>query len=197
MGELVETLEHQNRFLRKIIVGSGMLALVLGVGVCALAFIDSSPQQKASEIMLDTGEDFVWTKLGLEQIPFENWRDFSGDDSLFIKNLPFPGEDFTDSHFESWKAHVDGGAMIEGLMDEGYIMGAADHAKAKAVFDDYVKIPSTYSDPIVVEESLIDYRLQFATDIGSTMIGDTASKGRLVSPAGRRLREHFYRYVSE
>ena len=143
----------------------------------------------------------MWTKLGLEQIPFENWRDFSkvGDteSSLFIKNLPFPGEDFTDSHFDTWKTTVNGGARIQNLLDAGYILKGVDHQKAKEVYDDYVKIPSTYADPIMIEESLIDYRLQFAADIGSTMIGETASKGRLVSPAGRRLREHYYRFPDQ
>ena len=47
----------------------------------------------------------VWTKLGLEQIPFDKWRDFSDDDvaSLYIKNFPFPGDHFTLQHYESWK----------------------------------------------------------------------------------------------
>ena len=142
---------------------------------------------------------FVWTKLGLEQIPFENWRDFSGDSdaSLFIKNLPYPGDTFTDDHFSAWKAHIEDGARMKNLLDSGYILSGANHKQAKEVFDSYSKIPSTYAHPIMVKESLIDYRLQFATDIESKMIGDTAARGRLVSPAGRRLREHFYRFPDQ
>ena len=153
----------------------------------------------ASSDRMEVDGDFVWTKLGLEQIPFENWRDFSNDSdaSLFIKSFPFPGDSFTDFHFEAWKGSIDDGARMRNLLESGYILVGSEHKKAKQVFDSYEKIPSTYAAPIVIGESLIDYRLQFAADIGSTSIGDTAAGGRLVSPSGRRLREHHYRFPDQ
>ena len=189
-------------------LGALVLSVVLGVSIAGVAWGFVARERSYNDSMQEehvlygskSGDtDFVWTKLGLEQIPFENWRDFSGepDSTYFIKKLPFPGEDFTDTHLDTWRAHISEGARIENLLKEGFILPGEEHEKAKEVFNDYMKIPSTYANPIVIEESLIDYRLQFATDIGSTMIEDTAAKGRLVSPAGRRLREHFYRFPDQ
>ena len=59
------------------------------------------------------------------------------------------------------------------------------------------KVPTLFTDPIVLRETPIDYRMQFAADIGSNMIGESAARGRLVNPAGRRLREHFYRFPDQ
>ncbi len=183
-----------------------MVSLFLGVGIVGVSFgflAQGSSDYDSVQAFSEEAEedfDFVWTKLGLEQIPFDSWRDFSGNataSSLFIKDLPFPGEDFTASHLDAWNANVEDDANIEDLLEAGYVLHGFEHQEAVAVFEDYSKIPSTYADPIFMEESLIDYRLQFAADIGSTMIGDTAAKGRLVSPAGRRLREHFYRFPDQ
>jgi len=196
--ELV-SLRWQNSFLKALAAAFCISFAGMAIGSIVHEKSHSNSLDETIHRMTYEEEDFVWTKLGLEQISFENWRDFSGDseDSLFIKNFPFPGEDFTTSHLNAWKVHIDNGVTIQNLLNFEFIMSRKDRTKAKEIYHDYKKIPSTYSNPIVIEESLIDYRLQFAADIGSTMIGETASKGRLVSPAGRRLREHFYRFPDQ
>ena len=66
-----------------------------------------------------------------------------------------------------------------------------------AMFEGYSAVPTLFSDPIIIEQTPIDFRMQFAADIGSTAIGESAAKGRLVNPAGRRLREHCYRFPDQ
>lgn len=149
-----------------------------------------------------------WTKEGLEAIAWEDWTHFTGEQegavkpSLYIKNFPFPGDLFTDDHLTAWKQCVDSTSSVEDLIDAGYlrILGEEEEM-APSSMDDYTgqfeKVPTLFSDPMIMKESPIDYRLQFAADIGSTMIGESASRGRLVNPAGRRLREHFYRFPDQ
>ena len=152
---------------------------------------------------------YIWTKAGLEQIPWKHWRDFQQDpqqQSLYVKDFPFPGDAFTFEHFEAWIAHVlaedeDGGrssaTTFKQLLKDGVIAKSKDKMEVMKVFEDYQKVPTLFSDPMIVEESPIDYRMQYATDIGSHMIGESAARGRLVNPAGRRLREHFYRFPDQ
>ena len=207
-------LKGQNKYLKKVAMGSFILSLLLSMSVIGMAIgyvereksyensledaLDLAREHESNDMDIGLG-DFVWTKLGLEQIPFKHWKEFSEESeaSLYIKGFPFPGENFTDAHFSAWKVYVEDGARMQNLLDSGYILSGIEHQKAKEAFDAYSKIPSTYADPIVIKETLIDYRLQFATDIGSTMIEETAAGGRLVSPAGRRLREHFYRFPDQ
>ena len=144
---------------------------------------------------------FVWTKLGLEQIPWNNWRLFTEDPtspSLYIKGFPFPGEQLTDENFMAWKSTVNSNDSLESMLAHGFIVTEEDKMEAMKVYEDYSSVPTLYSDPIVLEESFIDYRLQHSADIGgSYMIGESASRGRLVNPAGRRLREHYYRFPDQ
>ena len=143
-------------------------------------------------------EIFFWTKEGLEQIPWDSWKQFSDEnlhtESLYIQGFPYPGDTFTSNHKNSWSDAI-GESSLEELVANGYITGSKE--KAEMVLADYVKVPTLFSDPIVIKETAIDYRLQYAADIGSQMIGESAAKGRLVNPAGRRLREHFYRFPDQ
>ena len=145
-------------------------------------------------------DDYVWTKAGLEAIPFEDWKLFSGDhpSSLYVKNFPFPGDNFTVQHLEAFQQSTGDATSKSNLLEKrliqdrnNFLLEAADNQEP------ITKVPSVFSDPIVIKESIIDYRLQFATDIGSNAIGESAAKGRLVNPAGRRLREHFYRFPDQ
>lgn len=138
-----------------------------------------------------TTEDYVWTKAGLEAIPFEDWREYSGDDGFYVKNFPFPGDDVTDLHLAAAAKGADD------LLEMGHIERRDAFALRLTDEEPLPEVPVVFADPIVVEESLIDYRLQFASDIGSNDIGNSAAKGRLVNPAGRRLREHFYRFPDQ
>ena len=151
----------------------------------------SHPQSKLRKKCL------VWTKAGLEKIPFDSWREFADDDSssMYIKSFPWPGDHFTLQHYDSWKEYVDPNCKLNELEEMEYVLPCDQVERAKEVYDQYETVPTLFSDPIVMNETYIDYRLQFAADIGSSMIGESAAKGRLVNPAGRRLREHFYRYV--
>ena len=196
-----------NRSKKKaMLVIAGALFLIVGVA-CTIAILLSekgSSSSSSSPIQLSTDpEDYVWSKTGLEQIPWGNWKDFTEQDKLemeaqsyYIKGFPFPGDVFTSGHYDTWKDIVSE-SSLEDLLDQGYIMQSKDSMKAAKVLDDYKKVPTLFSDPIILEESAIDYRLQFAKDIGSQMIGESAAKGRLVNPAGRRLREHFYRFPDQ
>ncbi len=148
----------------------------------------------------------TWTKIGLEHLDISSWKHFSGDDSssLYLKKFPFPEETFTEEHFNAWKEHIDPSADIATLTDQGFIMSCskdtngdmATRALAET-FEGYSPVPTLFSDPIIIEQTPIDFRMQFAADIGSTEIGESAAEGRLVNPAGRRLREHFYRFPDQ
>ena len=152
---------------------------------------------------------YVWTKLGLEQIPWAEWTHFTEDDGnmsmttspLHIRGFPFPGDYFTEDHYDAWHLKVDlpqnPSSSLEDLVKAGYITDAKDKAEAMEVYNDYTSVPILFSDPIILKETPIDYRLQYAADIGSNMIGERASLGRLVNPSGRRLREHFYRFPDQ
>jgi hypothetical protein len=152
---------------------------------------------------------YVWTKLGLEQIPWAEWTHFTEDDGntsmttspLYIRGFPFPGDYFTEDHYDAWHLKVDlpqnPSSSLEDLVKAGYITDAKDKAEAMEVYNDYTSVPILFSDPIILKETPIDYRLQYAADIGSNMIGERASLGRLVNPSGRRLREHFYRFPDQ
>jgi len=58
---------------------------------------------------------YVWTKLGLEQIPWAEWTHFTEDDGntsmttspLYIRGFPFPGDYFTEDHYDAWHLKVD------------------------------------------------------------------------------------------
>ena len=134
---------------------------------------------------------YVWTKAGLEAIPFEDWRAYSGDTGLYIKNFPFPGDDFTADH------NATAARSPADLLAVGHIQGRHAFEIDLKDYEPLGEVPVVFSDPIIIKESLIDYRLQFANDIGSNNIGTSAAKGRLVNPAGRRLREHFYRFPDQ
>ena len=152
---------------------------------------------------------YVWTKLGLEQIPWAEWTHFTEDDGntsmttspLYIRGFPFPGDYFTEDHYDAWHLKVDlpqnPSSSLEDLVKAGYITDAKDKAEAMEVYNDYTSVPILFSDPLILKETPIDYRLQYAADIGSNMIGERASLGRLVNPSGRRLREHFYRFPDQ
>jgi hypothetical protein len=153
-------------------------------------------------------DSHVWTKLGLEQIPLAEWTHFTEDDgnmsttpSLYIKGFPFPGDYFTKDHYEAWLLKVDSPQIsspsLKDLVKAGYIAYVKDKAEAMLVYNDYTSVPTLFSDPIILKETPIDYRLQYAADMESNMIGERASLGRLVNPAGRRLREHFYRFPDQ
>ena len=135
--------------------------------------------------------DYVWTKAGLEAIPFEEWRMYSGDEGLYVKNFPFPGDNFTEDHLAAASMTMDD------LLSMGHVQDRDEFELAAMNEEPLSKVPVVFADPIIIDESLIDYRLQFATDIGSNDIGTSAAKGRLVNPAGRRLREHFYRFPDQ
>lgn len=149
----------------------------------------------------------AWTKAGLEQLDVSSWKHFSEDDSssLYLKKFPFPGESFTEEHFNAWKEHVDSSAEMANLTDQGFIMSCSnkendDGMASRALpemFEGYSSVPTLFSDPIIIKQTPIDFRMQFAADIGSTEIGESAARGRLVNPAGRRLREHFYRFPDQ
>ena len=163
----------------------------------------SKKKSSKSPKPIEEGGPPKWTKKGLEAIAWEDWTHFTGEgeaakSSLYVKNFPFPGDLFTDDHLTAWQRHVDSTNSVEDLIDAGYL--TIEHGMV-ASMDDYTgqfeKVPTLFSDPMILKESPIDYRLQFAADIGSTMIGESASRGRLVNPAGRRLREHFYRFPDQ
>ena len=134
---------------------------------------------------------YVWTKAGLEAIPFEDWRAYSGDTGFYIKNFPFPGDDFTASHSTT------AARSPSDLLSVGHIQKRHAFKNKLEGNEPLSKVPVVFPDPIIIKESLIDYRLQFANDIGSNNIGTSAAKGRLVNPAGRRLREHYYRFPDQ
>ncbi len=145
---------------------------------------------------------YIWTKSGLEQIKWENWKYFEDDQqmsssSLYLKSFPFPGDAFTFDHLNAWVANVDEDGTFGKLLKSGFIAKSKDKKSVMKVYDDYKKVPTLFTDPIVLHETPIDYRMQFAADIGSNMIGESAARGRLVNPAGRRLREHFYRFPDQ
>lgn len=156
-----------------------------------------SKNAKGSKIPMN----YIWTKAGLEAIPWSKWRSFTGNgvatSSFYINNFPFPGDIFTDEHFNAWKLEVDPKTSIKKLMGDGYIMKSSDKADAMKVYESYSMVPTLFSDPMILNETPIDYRLQFAADLDSHMIGESAARGRLVNPAGRRLREHFYRFPDQ
>ena len=168
-----------------------------------------SKKSKKSKKEASKISQYVWTKLGLEQIPWAEWTHFTEDygnmsmtpASLYIKGFPFPGDFFTEDHYDAWHLKVDlpqnPSSSLEDLVKAGYITDAKDKAEAMEVYNDYTSVPILFSDPIILKETPIDYRLQYAADIGSNMIGERASLGRLVNPSGRRLREHFYRFPDQ
>jgi len=75
-------------------------------------------------------------------------------------------------------------SSLKDLVKAGYITDAKNKAEAMEVYNDYTSVPTLFSDPLILKETPIDYRLQYTADIGSDMIGERASKGRLVNPAG-------------
>ncbi len=177
-------------------------AIAIPVAITVTSTTDASSSPSLTEV---EPEDFVWTKSGLEQIPWESWKKFvskSGEAdekflSHYVKGFPFPGDAFTPDHYDTWKTLKGDGQAHEDLIEKGYIVESKHAMKATMVFDNYKKVPTLFSDPIILKESPLDYRLQFAADIGSKMIAESAAKGRLVNPSGRRLREHFYRFPDQ
>lgn len=155
----------------------------------------------------DAGDKYpCWTKSGLEQIDVKSWRHFSAgeDSSLYLKKFPFPGENFSRNNLDAWKTHVDSSVVnLRDLYRQGFVKYCRKDDRDEAtralaeVFESYSAVPTLFSDPIIIHQTPIDFRMQFAADIGSTAIGESAAKGRLVNPAGRRLREHFYRFPDQ
>jgi len=170
----------------------------------------NSNSSNSSNNVVTRDRHCVWTKAGLESIRFEDWKLFDDDSSsLYVKNFPFPGDDFTEEHLfavqESSSCNSDDAqsvSSLDTLLQKGYVQEvdtaiSTDERSCVTASSSIKAVPTLFSDPILVEESLIDYRLQFAADLGSKNIGESAAKGRLVNPAGRRLREHFYRFPDQ
>lgn len=137
---------------------------------------------------------FYWTKAGLEQIPFAKWGHFSPNDVKYrpyVADIPWPGDNFTEDHLLAWGRHVAKTSAADLLM-MGFV-STEPHP-----ITDVLAVPTLFNMPNKVEHTAIDYRLQFAADRGGAKdLGVSAMKGRLSNPAGRRLREHFYRYPDQ
>lgn len=176
------------------------LSVVIAIPV--VVYLVKKPTSSSSE-----PPNYVWTKTGLERIPWVNWINFTDSKnnesmSHYIKGLPFPGDEFNSEHLEAWQEFVSD-STLQDISKAGFIAETMDDAmkedqqETSVMFEGYEKVPTLFTDPIILQESPIDYRLQFASDIGSRMIGESAARGRLVNPAGRRLREHFYRFPDQ
>ena len=105
-----------------------------------------------------------------------------------MKDFPFPGDSFTNKHFQALQK-INGnkaervGDAIKKLLDQRYIQTEEhyrqDHPNENnEPWKGIATVPVVYPEPIVLEQSLIDYRLQFAADIGSRDIAASASRGR-------------------
>ena len=185
-----------------LLIGGLVLAIIAGLLTAIIILINERG------FAIDQA-NLCWTKLGLEQIPTDSWSSFSDDDSssLYLNSFPFPGDKFTVNHFGAWKENVDISANMKSLFEQEYISQCTSKGALKAtralaesaeiMFDGYSPVPTLFSDPIFVEETPIDFRMQFAADIDSASIGESAAKGRLLNPAGRRLREHYYRFPDQ
>ena len=186
-----------------LLIGGIVLAIIAGLLAAVIFLINERG------LAIDQA-NLCWTKEGLEQISVDSWSAFSDDESssLYLKSFPFPGDKFTEKHFGAWKENVDISANIKSLYEQEYISQCTSKGALKAtrallaesaetMFDGYTAVPTLFSDPILVEETPIDFRMQFAVDVDSTSIGESAAKGRLLNPAGRRLREHYYRFPDQ
>jgi hypothetical protein len=176
-------------------------SFLLVPGVIVEAKSKTSKRKKSTKNGKNDPPAFVWTKFGLEQIPWSHWKLFTDDPnstSLYIKGFPFPGQPLTNDNYVAWKDKINPNESFESMLTQGYIVREEDKIDAMKVYEEYSAVPTLFSDPIIIQESFIDYRLQHSADIGgSYMIGERASQGRLVNPAGRRLREHFYRFPDQ
>ncbi len=112
-------------------------------------------------------QEYVWTKLGLEKIPWSDWEYFteggmnstSASSSLYIKNFPFPGDSFTQDHYDAWIYSVDPTVeSLEDLVGAGYLMKLEDKDEAMKVYTQYSSVPTLFSDPMIISETPIDYR---------------------------------------
>ena len=174
--------------LKTIIYVLSALLVVFAVLTIAVSFENAAGKDDSSSM------SYYWTKHGLELIPQADWSTFSTDEEMYlpyIANFPFPQDMFTDEQFDAWNSVI-GSASYDDLLEQGVIS-----TEMETLDQVYSSVPTLYADPIVVNDSLIDYRLHYAADIGSQDLVGKAIGGRLVNPAGRRLREHHYRFPDQ
>ena len=142
----------------------------------------------------DHTTSYVWTKKGLESLSHDEWPIFSsGKSTYYVTDFPFPGDEFTKDQLAKLQSISKVGntvSAMQDLLDSKRIQLADEYAMENPgmPWDGIETVPVVYSKPIILDQSMIDYRLQYAADIGSRDLETRAKMGRLVNPAGRRLR---------
>ena len=138
-------------------------------------------------------QNYYWTKSGLEHIPLSKWAMFSKDEAHnpYVAELPFPGDVFTSEHLSAWNS-------MTGMKSQFTDLLGSDIVSSDSVKVAVPSVPTLFNGPVVLEESAIDYRIAYSADLkNSTELYKSFRKGRLNTPSGRRLREHYYRFPDQ